>query len=123
MKNAVLGIIGSGMLLYLLLLSVSLYSISSRENELDNCLSQIVEDTLVQFYQRDEVTEEKLEAFVEQSLSTRIKSESDVEFQIVAWDMERGLLSIWVEEKYVLPTGKEKVLRVQKTAVVDADAL
>ena len=43
MKNIILGMIGGAVAIYLVVFCLSVYSISARKNEMENCISQVLE--------------------------------------------------------------------------------
>ena len=51
MKNMVLGILGIFIGIYTIVVSLSIYSMQTRKNELENCLSQVVKHTLETYYE------------------------------------------------------------------------
>lgn len=127
MKNVVLGVMGGFMLLYMAIIGLTIFGIQSRENELKNCLSGIVFDELKLHYvppilrQPDyEPTEAAvIEKEIQQELQCRITSDSQYVVELLACDMEKGLLSVQVVEAYQLPNGKEKKWQYTKTAMIE----
>ena len=50
MKNIILGMIGGAVAIYLVVFCLSVYSISARKNEMENCISQVLEQNMIHFY-------------------------------------------------------------------------
>lgn len=127
MKNVLLGMIGGFLILYTAVISLSIYSISTRKNELENCLSQIVEDVLEANYVPEELRSEEtriagradIEQQVRDAVGLRIPSDSELQITILACDMEKGILSVRVDESYTMPNGATRNWYCAKTAVID----
>ena len=49
MKNIILGMIGGAVAIYLVVFCLSVYSISARKNEMENCISQVLEQNMIHF--------------------------------------------------------------------------
>ncbi len=115
------------MFFYTVMIAVSIYSVQSRKNELENCLSEIVWQTLDNYYvpkilresDYEPVSEEKVREEVTEEIERRMHSDSNYSITILACDMDMGFLSVRVDEKYILPNGKEKSWHYAKTAVVE----
>ncbi len=129
MKTVILGMIGGFLIIYTTVTGLTVYEIQSRENEVQNALSEIVVDTLSEYYVpeflRDSDYEPKqmetIELEICEELSRRISSDSRVEVTIIACDMDTGILSVRVDEAYQLPDGSERVWAFAKTAIVDQE--
>ena len=50
MKNIILGILGCMVAVYTIVSCLSIYSISTRKNEMENCISQVLKYLLNRFY-------------------------------------------------------------------------
>lgn len=118
MKNIVLGFVGCLLVLCTVLSCLSIYSISVRKNEIENCTAQVVEQTLKCYYQSGKSYQEVSEAFM-QELMTRLGSSSQLMVEFRSCDMEQGLLSVRVAEIFTLPGGKEKEVACEKTMIVE----
>lgn len=137
MKNIFLGIIGMFLLLDTAVLQLGMFQIYSRKNEINNCLSEVLESTLKDHYYTTEdknpgvcemVSEESLPGYLSQEeiavqvtedLKLRLKSDLDLEITILACDMEKGILSVEVTETFLLPDGSKKEVSGKKTVIVD----
>lgn len=117
------------MIIYTAVISLTIYGIQSRENEVQNALSEIVVDTLSEYYVPEilrgsgyvpEETEE-IEREIREELLRRISSDTTVRVTVIACDMEKGILSVRVDETYQLPNGAQKVWAYAKTAIVDQE--
>ena len=50
MKNIILGILGCMVAVYTIVSCLSIYSISTRKNEMENCISQVLKYHLNRYY-------------------------------------------------------------------------
>jgi hypothetical protein len=127
MKNAVLGIIGGLLIIYTAVIALTIYGIQTRKNEVENVLSQIVVDTLKEHYIPEILRDTDyrpdlptdIEAEIRDELALRITSDTDVTITILACDMDKGILSVRVDETYYLFNGVERNYSHSKTAIVD----
>jgi hypothetical protein len=127
MKNAVLGIIGAIMIVYTAVIGLTIYGIQSRKNEVENVLSQIVVDTLKEHYVPEILRDTDyrpdppadIEAEIRDELALRITSDTEVTITILACDMDKGILSVRVDETYYLFNRAERNFTYAKTAIVD----
>jgi hypothetical protein len=127
MKNIIVGVFGGLIFFYTILISLSIYSVQSRKNELKNCLSEIVWQTLDSYYvpvvlreaDYEAADEELIEEELIEELERRLRSDSTYSITILACDMDKGILSVRVDERYSLPNGKEKRWHYAKTAIVE----
>jgi hypothetical protein len=127
MKNVVLGMIGGILIIYTALISLTIYGIQSRKNEVENALSQVVVDTLKEHYVpemfRDlDYSPDSADSIGEEicgELERRITSDSEVTVTILSCDMDKGILSVRVDESYRLFDGTQREWSFSKTAIVD----
>lgn len=122
MKNVILGIVGCAIVVYTIAACLSIYSISSRKNEMENCVSQILEKNLNRYYASD-VPDGDVESCVRQELMERMYSSSKLSIEIKACDMSAGILSVCVEEQFTLPGGKKKTIVCDKTILVETEII
>ena len=54
-----------------------------------------------------------------EEIAMRISSDTQVQTEVLACDMEKGLLSVRVTERFSLPGGRQKTLVFAKTAIID----
>ena len=122
MKNIVLGVFGCLIAIYTVLSCLSIYSISARKNEMENCVSQVLEQNLKKYY-RGEHTDVEVEAFVRQDLLQRMYSDSKPEITIRCCDMTNGMISVHVTESFGLPGGYRKSVSCDKTIIVESETV
>ena len=99
MKNVILGLLGCVIAIYTIVSCLSIYSISSRKNEVENCVAQVVKQNMQRYYAK----------------------EHSVSVDILACDMRTGILSVSVKEEFFLPTGTQKVIQCNKTMIVEEE--
>lgn len=131
MKNIILGLIGSVLVLYTILLSLGMYSLSVRRNELSNSLAEVMESIMEKYYMTEErkeflsVDTAELETevcnLIQEELSLRLTADSDVEIRISACDMEKGLLAVCAKETFRMPNGRMREISCEKTLIADSD--
>ncbi|MEE1028369.1 MAG: hypothetical protein UH211_06765 [Agathobacter sp.] len=130
MKNMIVGIFGCFLLIYTIILSLSIYSISVRRNEVENCLASCLESAMKKFYEEDmymfrrdktvgDTDNSLVENWLEEDIQERLNSDSQVETTIYVCDMEKGIISAKVEEVFELPAGIEKRISCTKTIIAD----
>lgn len=118
MKNVILGFIGCLITVCTILSCIDIYSISVRRNELENCIGQVLKQSMKEYY-GTEISDEEAAACVRQELEARLNSASQISINIRACSMEFGILSVEVKEIFVLPGGKKKFVKYEKTIIVE----
>jgi hypothetical protein len=127
MKNVVLGVIGGMLILYTAVIALTIYGVQSRKNEVENVLSQVVVDTLKEHYVPEMLRDgdyspdlpESIGEEICEELARRITSDSEVNVTILSCDMDKGILSVRVDEAYPLFDGTQRTWSFSKTAIVD----
>jgi hypothetical protein len=118
MKNIILGIMGCMIAVYTIVSCLSIYSISARKNEMENCVAQVLEQILKRYYGKENGSEEA-KAQVKEELLEQLHSSSRVVIDVAACDMQTGILSVSVQETFTLPGGQEKTISCDKTIIVE----
>lgn len=126
MKNVILGIVGAFVVLYTVVLSLGMYSVNTREDELEDCLSEVMLSTMEKYYVSPETAPfqtagdaDMIKAELTEMLRLRINSKSELEVSIKECDMQLGILSVEVSGKFTLPNGKTKEVSCKKTLIAD----
>ena len=118
MKNIVLGLIGIFITMYTMLIGLNLLSFYTQKNELEKHVSRVVKNTLEAEYQNDDVVE--VEQMLLQELKEAILAETaQIEVEIKAMDLQKGILSVRVTKRVVMLNGKKREIVVEKTAIVE----
>ena len=100
MKNIILGILGCMIAVYTIVSCLSIYSISTRKNEMENCISQVLKYHL-----------------------NRLHTASRVSIDVKSCDMVSGVISVRVTEDFVLPGGFHKSIACDKTILVETEVI
>lgn len=126
MKNVVLGIIGCFIVIYTAMLSLSIYSVSVRKNQMEKCLSSALMGTMNKYYQpnmyvvdKAAVDDMQVENELINNIEDRLTSDSDIETMVYVCDMEKGIISAEIEEEFQLPMGRTKTISCKKTIIAD----
>lgn len=118
MKNVILGFLGCLIAVCTIFICIDIYSISVRRNELENCIGQVLKQSMKEYY-RTEMSDAEAAACVRQELAERLHSASQISINIRACSMELGILSVEVTETFVLPGGKKQSVKYEKTIIVE----
>lgn len=118
MKNIVLGMIGGAVAVYLLVFCLSVYSISSRKNEMENCMSQVLEQNLMNYY-GEIYTNEEVKTAIKQDLLMRLQADSRISVDVHTCDVQQGIISVKLQEEFYLPTGTKKIIECNKTIIAE----
>lgn len=126
MKHVILGVYGIFLMVALTMLGLTVYGMQSRENEMNNCLSRIVRDTLeenyVPHFLQDELEgkgDDEVAAELKRRIGEAIHTDSEVEIDVICCDMKKGILSVAVTESYNTPLGTRTEREYRRTAIVD----
>ena len=90
MKNIVLGSVGCLIAVYTIVLCLSIYSISARKNEIENCMAQVLEQNMKEYYGTGKSNRE-VEDNVRQDLAQSLHSASELSVNVKACDMEQAI--------------------------------
>lgn len=101
---------------------LSIYSISTRKNEMENCISQVLKYHLNRYYATG-VSDTEVEAFVRQEIRQQLHTASRVSIDVKSCDMVSGVISVRVTEDFVLPGGFHKSIACDKTILVETEVI
>ncbi len=121
MKHVILSMVGMLIIFYTITIGFSVLSTQTRKNELENNLARIVEVTLENYYLNGygEAELSELQQNLINEIEESLGEDADVLVQIQAFDMQKGIISVRVEESYQQFNGKTKILSCEKTAIVE----
>ena len=85
MKNIILGMTGGAIVIYLIVFCLSVYSISARKNEMENCISQVLEQNLLSYY-GGERSDAEVRSVVTQDLIGRLQADSKTVIDVHTWE-------------------------------------
>jgi hypothetical protein len=112
--------IGSLIAVYTFVSCLSIYSISSRNNEMENTIAAVLEQNLREYYGQEDKNADAAQS-VKEDLLGGLGSDSKVSIDVLACDMSAGILSVSVKETFTLPGGKEKSVSCDKTIIVESE--
>lgn len=116
-KNIILGMIGVFISIYTLLIGLDILMYQTSKNQLEKHVSRIVKHVLETNYQRDDV--EMVKQMMTEEILSSVSKNGTIIVEIEAIDLEKGLLSVSVTKQIQMLNGKEKEIRIEKTAIVD----
>lgn len=117
MKNIILGAIGLLVTVYVTMIGMNVYMIQTHKDQLENCFSRILQQALEEGYgtvENEMITQRIISDFAES-----MNNEGALQVEIQAMDLQKGLLSVRVTESFFLLNGKEKVITLEKTIIMD----
>lgn len=117
MKNIILGMIGVFISIYTLLIGLDILMYQTSKNQIEKQVSRIVKHVLETNYQRDDV--EMVKQMMTEEILSSVSKNGTIKVEIEAIDLEKGLLSVSVTKQIQMLNGKEKEIRIEKTAIVD----
>ena len=117
MKNAILGVIGAFVLIYTTIISLGVYNTSTRYDKMENVLSQVLKQTLEDGFGKEN-TKEQQEQLIE-DIKYRLGSDGTVNVDIHCMDLQKGIISVTVEQSFVQINGSRKTLDWTKTVIMD----
>lgn len=120
MKNIVLGMTGAVAAVYLLVFCLSVYSISARKNEMENCLSQVLEQNLLYYYGTS-FSDDIVKNAVTDELGTRLQADSKIVIDVHTCDIRNGILAAVIREEFFLPIGTRKTITCAKTVIAEEE--
>ncbi len=120
---------GGLMIVYLVAISLSLYTITIRRNELYTCLSGTMYSAMKTYYVpgiwqvegRPGCSNAHVEQEVIREMKERIQNPDDLQVTVYVCDMEKGILAVEAEEVFLLPSGQEKSISARRTLIVDRE--
>ena len=116
MKNVLIGIVGGMILVYMVVIQISLYTESVRQNELNQCVSDVTMQVLKGCRNQ---TDEAAQKILTDRIRERLPSDSEVQIDVLACDMQKGIVSTKVKEKFLYPNGKSGSVQTARTAIAE----
>ena len=117
MKNIILGMIGVLVTLYTLLIGLNVLTVQSHKNLIDRHLSRIMKNVLEnEFPDGDETVVKQL---LQEEIKNSISRNAELEVEVLALDLQKGILSVRVTECIQTVTGEAKEIVVEKTAIME----
>uniref|UniRef100_UPI004056B6CB hypothetical protein n=1 Tax=Agathobacter sp. TaxID=2021311 RepID=UPI004056B6CB len=120
MKNTILGIVGTWIAIYTIAIAMEVYNTQVRENQLDNAISHIVQEVLKTHYQGSNA---QAKADLQERIKDGLHAGAEPEIEILALDMEKGIISVTVTERYRQANGAVRAVSASKTAIMERAGL
>lgn len=128
MKNVILGLVGSLIIVYTVALTLGIYNMNIRKNELENCVSAVLENVLTEYYEGYLSMNEAMipdanivSKQVKDNIIQRVKNPEELVVDVIACDIKKGIISVRVNENFGLPGGIRKDISMKKTIIVDRE--
>lgn len=126
MKNTVLGIIGCLIAVYTAMLSLSVYNVCVRRNQMEKTLSSVLQCAMESYYEpnmyivdKETVDNYEVKKAIISDLEERFTADGDVDAMVYVCDMQKGIISAGVEEEFNLPIGITKKISCKKIILAD----
>ena len=126
MKNTVLGIIGCLIAVYTAMLSLSVYNVCVRRNQMENTLSSVLQCAMESYYEpnmyivdKETVDNYEVKKAIISDLEERFTADGEVDAMVYVCDMQKGIISAGVEEEFNLPIGITKKISCKKIILAD----
>lgn len=126
MKNTVLGIIGCLIAVYTAMLSLSVYNVCVRKNQMEKTLSSVLQCAMESYYKpnmyivdKETVDNYEVKKAIISDLEERFTADGEVDAMVYVCDMQNGIISAGVEEEFNLPIGITKKISCKKIILAD----
>lgn len=126
MKNTVLGIIGCLIAVYTAMLSLSVYNVCVRKNQMEKTLSSVLQCAMESYYKpnmyivdKETVDNYEVKKAIISDLEERFTADGEVDAMVYVCDMQKGIISAGVEEEFNLPIGITKKISCKKIILAD----
>lgn len=126
MKNTVLGIIGCLIAVYTAMLSLSVYNVCVRRNQMEKTLSSVLQCAMESYYEpnmyivdKETVDNYEVKKAIISDLEERFTADGKMDAMVYVCDMQKGIISAGVEEKFNLPIGITKKISCKKIILAD----
>ena len=126
MKNTVLGIIGCLIAVYTAMLSLSVYNVCVRRNQMEKTLSSVLQCAMESYYEpnmyivdKETVDNYEVKKAIISDLEERFTADGEVDAMVYVCDMQKGIISAGVEEEFNIPIGITKKISCKKIILAD----
>ncbi len=126
MKNTVLGIIGCLIAVYTAMLSLSVYNVCVRRNQMEKTLSSVLQCAMDSYYKpnmyivdKETVDNYEVKKAIISDLEERFTADGEMDAMVYVCDMQKGIISAGVEEEFDLPIGITKKISCKKIILAD----
>lgn len=126
MKNTVLGIIGCLIAVYTAMLSLSVYNVCVRRNQMEKTLSSVLQCAMESYYEpnmyivdKETVDNYEVKKAIIFDLEERFTADGKMDAMVYVCDMQKGIISAGIEEEFNLPIGITKKISCKKIILAD----
>lgn len=126
MKNTVLGIIGCLIAVYTAMLSLSVYNVCVRRNQMEKTLSSVLQCAMESYYEpnmyivdKETVDNYEVKKAIISDLEERFTADGEMDAMVYVCDMQKGIISAGVEEEFNLPIGITNKISCKKIILAD----
>ena len=126
MKNTVLGIIGCLIAVYTAMLSLSVYNVCVRRNQMEKTLSSVLQCAMDSYYKpnmyivdKETVDNYEVKKAIISDLEERFTADGEMDAMVYVCDMQKGIISAGVEEEFDIPIGITKKISCKKIILAD----
>lgn len=126
MKNTVLGIIGCLIAVYTAMLSLSVYNVCVRRNQMEKTLSSVLQCAMDSYYKpnmyivdKETVDNYEVKKAIISDLEECFTADGEMDAMVYVCDMQKGIISAGVEEEFNLPIGITKKISCKKIILAD----
>ena len=126
MKNTVLGIIGCLIAVYTAMLSLSVYNVCVRRNQMEKALSSVLQCAMDSYYKpnmyivdKETVDNYEVKKAIISDLEEHFTADGEMDAMVYVCDMQKGIISAGVEEEFDLPIGITKKISCKKIILAD----
>jgi len=117
MKNVILTVIGLCIVLLTITISFSVFSIQKRKTELEDVVARVTLSVLEEYYTKTDTKRAKWTLY--QGITNNLAADAEVNIVIQEMDLQKGILSVKVEERFQQFNGKIKTLVCEKTVLME----
>ena len=121
-----LGIIGCLIAVYTAMLSLSVYNVCVRRNQMEKTLSSVLQCAMESYYEpnmyivdKETVDNYEVKKAIISDLEERFTADGEVDAMVYVCDMQKGIISAGVEEEFNLPIGITKKISCKKIILAD----
>lgn len=122
MKNMVTMIVSIMLGALMMMIVMTLQGRTNRSMEIESSLSSIVEETVENMTIDKKYTISNYDEFVADltsELSKKLDTDSSIIIRVLNADMEKGILSVRIEEEYSHPNGNKGTVECERTVILD----
>ena len=117
MKSVILAMIGILITVYTIMIGLNVLLVQTQENQLEKHLSRIIGNVLEHEFQIGE--EDAVEKMLLEELQASVSAGHGLSAELLALDLQKGIISVRMTDHIWTLTGTEHVLTVEKTVIME----